>query len=83
LEHPIEVEARFGPEGTLHVTAFHWRGKRYGPLSMGRRWEQGGERRFLVMDPAERVFEIAFQPQEIRWVLRRTPSDFGPRRRRV
>lgn len=79
MDEPIEVDARFLTDGAIRPLAFRWAGHLYDISAVGRQWEQEGERRFLVMTPDERVFELAFLGDSGGWRLRRTPSAFGAR----
>ncbi len=79
MNEPIIVEARIGADGSVRPIAFVWQDRRYPIASIGRQWEDEGERRMLVMTPGDRVFELAHLPQEGAWRLRRTPEDFGAR----
>ena len=79
MNEPVDVEARFHPDGRVEPRAFLWRGRRYLVTALGRTWEEGDERRFLVMTPGDQVFELAYRPAEAAWRLRRTPESFGPR----
>jgi hypothetical protein len=81
MNEVIAVEARFEIDGAIHPLAFSWRGKRYRVVSLGRRWEEGEARHFLVMTPEEQIYELAYLLEESRWILRRTPKDFRPPRR--
>jgi len=79
MDEPIEVEAKFLTDGGIQPLAFRWAGRGYEISAIGRQWVQAGERRFLVMTPDERVFELAFLADAGGWRLRRTPSAFGSR----
>lgn len=79
MDEPIEVEVRFLTDGEIRPQAFRWEGRLYEIAAVGRQWTQEGERRFLVMTPDERVFELAYLADAAAWRLRRTPSAFGGR----
>lgn len=79
MDEPIEVEARFTADGSIHPQAFRWEGRLHPVGAVGRQWTQDGERRILVMTADERVFELAFLPEAAAWRLRRTPAAFGDR----
>jgi len=83
VNEAIVVDVRFKADGTIRPLAFSWRGKRYRVASLGRQWEQAGERHFLVMTTDEQVYELAYLPKEECWRLRRRPLDFQPPRRAV
>jgi hypothetical protein len=74
----IAVEARFEADGTIRPLAFFHDGARYQVASLGRQWEQGDERHFLVMTPSEQVYELVYQLNEGCWKLQRQPKDFQP-----
>jgi hypothetical protein len=80
VNEAIAVEVRLKADGAIRPLAFSWRGKRYRVASIGRQWEQDGERHFLVMTPDERVYELAYLQKEGGWRLRRRPQDFRPPR---
>lgn len=83
MNEPIAVEARFEVDGSIHPQAFICQEQRYQIASLGRQWEQDGERRFLVMTADYRVYEVAYLRQEGTWRLRRRPEDFGGARKVV
>lgn len=76
---PIEVTARFEPEGKIVPLSFTWQGQTYPVDSTGRHWEDQAGLHTLVMVPGERVYELIFIRAESRWYLRRP----GPDRRMV
>ena len=80
MNEVVEVEARFETDGTIHPLAFSWHGKRYRVASLGRQWEQGEARHFLVMAHDEQIYELAYFPEETCWKLQRTPRDLRPPR---
>ena len=77
MDEPIKVDVRFLTDGTLRPQAFRRGSRLYEITTVGRQWEEHGERRFLVMTPDERVFELAYLPAEGAWRLRRSPKSFG------
>jgi hypothetical protein len=79
MDEPIEVEARFLADGEIQPRAFRWQDRLYPIAAVGRQWTQEGERRFLVMTPDERVFELALLTDVAGWRLRRTPAAFDDR----
>jgi len=83
VNEAIAVEVRFKADGAIRPLAFSWQGKRNQVASIGRQWEQDGERHFLVMTPDEQVYELAYLPKEECWRLCRRPQDFQPPRRMV
>ncbi|MGW8249913.1 MAG: hypothetical protein ACWGO1_04665 [Anaerolineales bacterium] len=68
---PVEVVAKFDPNGEITPRSFNWKGADYRVVSVGRRWEDSGSQHILVMVPDERVFELVFQPASGVWSLRR------------
>ncbi len=76
MNEAIGVEARFNAGGQIRPLAFIWRGRRYRILSLGRQWDEKGERLFLVMTTGKKIFEIAYLPAEGAWRLRNTPEHF-------
>jgi hypothetical protein len=83
MDEPVEVEARFLADGRIQPRAFRWENRLHPIAAVGRQWTQDGERRFLVMTPDERVFELAYLPDLAGWRMRRTPAAFGDRGRIV
>lgn len=79
MDEPIEVEARFLADGGIQPRSFRWQGHRYPIAAVGRQWMHEDERRFLVMTPDERVFELAYLVEAAAWRLRRAPESFGGR----
>jgi hypothetical protein len=75
---PIRVEAQMLPNGDIRPLAFHWEGEKVVVASLGRSWDEAGERHFLVMTPDERVYELAYLPEQSSWRLLRRPQDFRP-----
>ena len=83
MNEAIDVEVHLMADGAIRPLAFSWRGRRYRVTSIGRQWEQDGERHFLVMTLDEQVYELAYLQKEGGWRLRRRPQDFRPPRRVV
>lgn len=76
---PIEVEARFWPDGRVEPLAFRWRGRWYAISGHGRQWEDAqGRRHFLVMTVPDRIWELAFDPAAGQWYLLRRPQSVWP-----
>ena len=80
MNEPIEVEARQEADGELRPTAFVWRGRRLAIRDLGRRWQEDGERRFLVMTDRNQVYELAYSLAEGSWRLVRRMRGPGERR---
>lgn len=57
VNEPIPVEVRIGADGTPQPVAFAWQGRRYVVADQGRTWIEDGVRCFLVMTPADEVFD--------------------------
>ncbi len=83
MSESITVEARFEADGTIRPLAFTHHGVQYQVVSLGRQWEQGDERHFLVMTASEQVYELVYQSREGCWKLQRQPKDFRPPGRMV
>lgn len=79
MNEAVEVVARFDESGQVIPRSFVWGDVKRPILSLGRQWVQDGGRHFLVMTGDAQVYELAYQPAEMRWYLLRTPQDFGGR----
>jgi hypothetical protein len=66
---PIEVTARFGPQGQISPLRFTWKGRSYLVESSGRRWNGADGQHILVMTGSGAMFELVFLPAEGRWYL--------------
>ena len=66
---PIEVTARFGPQGQITPLRFNWKGHSYLVESTGRRWNGTDGMHILVMAISGDMFELLFAPGEGRWYL--------------
>jgi hypothetical protein len=71
---PTEVEARFAEDGQVTLLSFTWRGRRQPVASHGRQWRAEDGRHYLVMTPAEEVFELVFVPLTGLWHIAQAPS---------
>jgi hypothetical protein len=80
MKAAVQVEAQMLPNGDIRPLAFHWEGGKVIVASLGRCWDEAGERHFLVMTPDERVYELAYLPEQSSWWLVRRPQDFRPPR---
>jgi hypothetical protein len=67
MTEPVEVEARFGTDGTVRPLTFVWRGQTRAVVSLGRAWSDGDHLHHLVMDASERVFELIYSRRECTW----------------
>ncbi len=63
---PVDVTARFEPDGRITPLYLH-RGAERLPLSPGRRWSNEGGEHILVMLPDNRVEHLLFSPETRRW----------------
>lgn len=83
MNQPTSVEAHFTEDDTLHPIAFIWQDERLTIQSTGRQWDTEGARHFLVEVAGLGVFELCYDRVEYRWLVLRTPGDFGPRKRSI
>ena len=79
----IHVEARIGEDGEIIPLAFVWEERRFTVLALGRQWQKGLRRHFLVMTSGEQVFEIIFFEEVGRWCMGRSPAEFKRNGKRV
>lgn len=70
---PIAVEAYFDLDGQITPRRFEWQGQLIPVEGVGRRWTEGGERRFNVMALGGRFFQIRLDEETLRWSLARGP----------
>ncbi len=70
VNEPVSVEVQVTAEGTPRPTAFGWQGRKYEIASWGRAWVEGDTRCFLVMTPANEIFELRLLADG-RWILAR------------
>ena len=73
VNEPVIVEARIAADGVPKPVAFAWQNRRYEVADWGRTWVKDGVRCFLVMTPAQEVFELCLLPDG-RWTLARAPE---------
>lgn len=73
VNEPISVEVHVGADGAPRPLAFAWEGRRYEVADWGRTWIEDDARCFLVMTPAQQVFELRLRPDG-RWILARAPE---------
>lgn len=66
---PIEVTARFDPQGQITPLRFTRKGHSYLVESTGRRWMGADGQHILVMTSSGDMFELLFAPGEGRWYL--------------
>lgn len=79
----IHVEVRFGENGEILPFAFVWEDRRLFVLALGRQWQEGLTRHFLVMTSGEQVFEITFNEEVGSWSMERSPAEFKHNRKRA
>jgi PncC family amidohydrolase len=72
---PVEVIVRWGTQGQVqplrimrHEESGGSRGREVA-IDLGRQWEDAAGKHFLVMDPAEKVYELVLTPEN-RWLLK-------------
>ncbi len=70
----IEVLARFNIEGQMVPESFTLKGVSYKVFSTGRKWIDAEGQHFLVMTAGERVVELVFAPDVMRWYLKPIPG---------
>jgi hypothetical protein len=78
LSEVIHVEARFGEDGEIRPLVFVWEEFRFSVLALGRQWQEGDLRHFLVMTSGKQVFEIVYNEEDGSWRMGRSPSEFVP-----
>jgi hypothetical protein len=74
---PIEVTARFGPQGEITPLNFTINQKTTQVSGVGRSWADSQGVHILVMAPGEQVYELLFDSAQNRWYLSRP----GPERK--
>ena len=79
----IHIEARFRDDGEILPLAFVWEERRFTALALGRQWQKGPSRHFLVMTSREQVFEITHNVDEGNWHMGRSPAEFVRSRQAV
>ncbi|MCJ7824932.1 MAG: hypothetical protein MUP44_08540 [Anaerolineales bacterium] len=79
----IHVEVRFDEDGEILPLAFVWKESRFSVLALGRQWQKGLRRHFLVMTSGEQVFEIIFNEEAGSWCMGRSPTEFKRNGKRV
>ncbi len=70
VNEPVSVVARVSADGTPQPVAFEWEGRHFDVADYGRTWVENGIRCFLVMTPAQEIFELRQLPDG-RWILAR------------
>ncbi len=70
VNEPVSVEVRVSADGTPQPLAFAWEGRRFQVADYGRTWVENDIRCFLVMTPAQEIFELRLL-SDGRWILAR------------
>jgi hypothetical protein len=70
VNKPVFVEIRVSADGAPQPLAFVWEGRRYQVAHRGRAWIEAGVRCYLVMTPAQEIFELRLLTDG-RWILAR------------
>jgi hypothetical protein len=70
VNDPVSVEVSVSAAGIPRPVAFAWEGRRYQVANHGRTWIEDGVRCYLVMTPAQEIFELRLLPDG-RWILAR------------
>ena len=70
VNKPVPVEIRVSADGAPQPLAFVWEGHCYQVANQGRTWIEDGVRCYLVMTPAQEIFELRLLPDG-RWILAR------------
>ena len=70
VNEPVPVQVSVDADGSPQPLAFSWQGRRYEIASWGRTWIEDGVRCFLVMTPANEIFELRLLTDG-RWMLAR------------
>ncbi len=83
MSEVIHVEARFGDDGGILPLAFVWKARRFSVLKLGRQWQEGDLRHFLVMTSGAQVFEIDYNEENSGWRMMRSPAEFVRKRMAV
>lgn len=83
MSDEIRVEARFRDDGEILPLEFVWEERRFAVLALGRQWQEGPSRHFLVMTSGEQVFEITYNEEDGNWCMGRSPVEFERNRQVV
>ncbi len=75
IDQPVSVEIRLLPDGQAEPVAFAWQRRRLVITSIGRRWQETGERfhhhHYLVQTAGSDVFELQMDTTTGEWRLLR------------
>lgn len=74
---PVEVTARFGPQGEITPLNFTINQKTTQVSGVGRSWSDPQGVHILVLVPGEQIYELLFDGAQNRWYLGRP----GPERK--
>jgi hypothetical protein len=66
---PVEVTAKFTPEGRITPLKFCRQDRQYQVESTERRWQEQNGYHILVMAASGQIFELLFSRLESRWYL--------------
>ncbi len=66
---PVEVQARWDPQGNADPSRFTWQGREWRVESTGRRWKDETGEHVLCMTTGGQVFELIYHPLQERWFL--------------
>ena len=75
---PAEVEARFGPDGSIRPIRFTVRDVRHDVMEIGRSWRDGGATsctHVLVRAAGGQQFELSFDPITLHWTAQRLGAE--------
>ncbi len=72
---PIQVNIRFNQDGTIDPYSMLQHGVEQIFLSTGRRWVDRDGQHILAMLPGNRVVELVFNQEQLRWYLKTIPGE--------
>jgi hypothetical protein len=75
IQEPVEVIARFSPQGMIQPLAFDWGGQRHRVQKVTYRWRTGKGRAtlrfFAVMTDAKDACQLCYRDEDATWWLER------------
>jgi hypothetical protein len=74
VNEQTSVEARFDANGEITPCRFAWRGSMVSVEGVGRQWEDGDERCFMVMAVGGRPFELRLNERTLCWRIACAPA---------
>ncbi|MBN1814771.1 MAG: hypothetical protein JXA14_23225 [Anaerolineae bacterium] len=74
VNEETSVEAQFDVDGEITPRRFAWRGSMVPIEGVGRRWEEGDERCFMVMAMGGQPFELRLNERKLCWRIARAPA---------